>query len=217
MRHENTAWQPEAQLGVHNWWHTALFHLGLGEIDEVLALYDGPIYGDDATTFAFDMVDAAALLWRLRLLGVDAGDRWARLADNFAREPRGASAFVDTHAMLSLVGAGRQAEARALLEVQAAALDGAGDNAEFVREVGLPACQAIHAFGEGDYARATDLLRGIRSRTHRFGGSHAQRDVLDLTLIAAAGRSGDARLEAALLAERAGAIPLPEYAKALAA
>src|SRR5688500_18804252 len=36
MRHENSAWQPEAQLGVHNWWHTALFHLGLGETAEVL-------------------------------------------------------------------------------------------------------------------------------------------------------------------------------------
>src|SRR5690606_35243010 len=28
---------------VHNWWHRALFHLGLGELDEALALYDGPI------------------------------------------------------------------------------------------------------------------------------------------------------------------------------
>lgn len=216
MRHENTAWQPEAQLGVHNWWHTALFHLGLGETDEVLKLYDGPIYGE-GTTFAFDMVDAAAMLWRLKLLDIDVGDRFATLADNFAREPRGASAFVDTHAMLAFVGAGRTEQARALLEAQAAALQGPGDNAHFVREVGLPAIQAIHAFGDGAYAKAAELLRGVRSRTHRFGGSHAQRDVLDLTLIAAAGRSGDMRLQQALLAERAGSIPLPEYARALAA
>lgn len=216
MRHENAAWQPEAQLGVHNWWHTALFHLGLGETDEVLKLYDGPIYGE-GTTFAFDMVDAAAMLWRLRLLGIDVGDRFAKLADNFAREPRGQSAFVDTHAMLAFVGAGRDAEARALLEAQATALQGPGDNAYFVREVGLPAIQAIHAFGDGAYAKAAELLRGVRSRTHRFGGSHAQRDVLDLTLIAAARRGGDTLLEQALLAEREGAIPLPEYARALAA
>jgi hypothetical protein len=216
MRHENSAWQPQAQLGVHNWWHTALFHLGLGETDEVLKLYDGPIYGE-ATTFAFDMVDAAAMLWRLQLLGVDVGDRFAKLADNFAREPRGQSAFVDTHAMLAFVGAGRKDQARELLETQAAALEGPGDNAYFVREAGLPAIQAIHAFGDGAYAKAVELLRGVRSRTHRFGGSHAQRDVLDLTLIAAVRRSGDVRLEQALLAEREGAIPLPEYARALAA
>jgi hypothetical protein len=216
MLHENTAWQPEAQLGVHNWWHTALFHLGLGETDAALALYDGPIYGE-GTTFAFDMVDAAAMLWRLQLLGVDVGGRWQTLADNFAREPHGQSAFVDTHAMLAYVGAGRDAAARDLLQAQMAALQGPGDNARFVREAGLPAAQAIHAYGEGQFAKAVELLRGVRSRTHRFGGSHAQRDVLDLTLIAAARRSGDTRLEQALIAERAGAIPLPEYARALAA
>jgi hypothetical protein len=34
------------------------------------------------------------------------------------------------------------------------------------------------------------------------GGSHAQRDVIDLTLIAAAARSADDRLARALVAER---------------
>jgi len=206
MRHDNTAWQPEAQLGVHNWWHTALFHLGLGETDEVFKLFDGPIYGEP-TSFGFDMGDAAAMLWRLQLRGVDVGGRWTALADNFAKEPRGQSAFVDTHAMMAFVGAGREAEAANLLEVQAAVLTGPGDNADFVREVGLPAMQAIHAFGQRNYARATELLRDVRSRTNRFGGSHAQRDVLDLTLIAAAGRAGDVGLEQALLAERAEAMP----------
>lgn len=206
MRHENEAWQPEAMLGVHNWWHTALFHLGLGETDEVLRLFDGPIYGD-ATTFSFDMADAAAMLWRLKLLGVDVGERWGVLADNFAREPRGQSAFVDTHAMMAFVGAGREAEAEALLEVQAAALQGPGDNAYFVREVGLPAIQAIHAFGRGQHATAAELLRGVRSKHHRFGGSHAQRDVLDLTLISAARLAGDDGLHRALLAERDAAQP----------
>jgi hypothetical protein len=217
MRHENTAWQPAAQLGVHNWWHTALFHLGLGETDEVLRLYDGPVYGE-ATTFAFDMVDAAAMLWRLQLLGVDVGARWDRLADNFKSEPSGQSAFVDTHAMMAFVGAGRAADAHALLETQAAVLGGPGDNAIFVREVGLPASQAILAFGDGAYAKSVELLRSVRNRAHRFGGSHAQRDVLDLTLLAAARRSGDARLETALLAEREGAAPLARHvADALAA
>ena len=32
-------------FAVHNWWHRALYHLELGQIDEVLALYDGPIRG----------------------------------------------------------------------------------------------------------------------------------------------------------------------------
>jgi len=206
MRHENEGWQPEAMLGVHNWWHTALFHLGLGETDEVLKLFDGPIYGG-ATTFSFDMVDAAAMLWRLNLMGVHVGDRWSVLADNFAREPSGMSAFVDTHAMMAYVGAGREADAAALLEAQGAALKGPGDNAYFVQEVGLPATQALHAFGQGRYAKAAELLRGLRSKHHRFGGSHAQRDVLDLTLISAARLAGEDSLHRALLAERDAAQP----------
>lgn len=216
MRHDNTAWQPEAQLGVHNWWHTALFHLGLGEIDEVLKLYDGPIYGEP-TAFGFDMADASAMLWRLMLLGVDVGDRWSVVADKFETEPRGKNAFVDTHAMMAYVAAGRDAAADALLRVQAAAMEGPGDNAYFAREVGNAACQAIHAFGNGDYAKSVELLRGVRNRSGRFGGSHAQRDVLDLTLIAAAGRAGETALERALIAEREAAMPLASATPALAA
>jgi hypothetical protein len=216
MRHDNTAWQPEAQLGVHNWWHTALFHLGLGEIDEVLKLYDGPIYGEP-TAFGFDMADASAMLWRLMLLGVDVGDRWSVVADKFETEPRGKNAFVDTHAMMAYVAAGRDAAADALLRVQAAAMEGPGDNAYFAREVGNAACQAIHAFGHGDYAKSVELLRGVRNRSGRFGGSHAQRDVLDLTLIAAAGRASETALERALIAEREAAMPLASATPALAA
>jgi hypothetical protein len=51
------------------------------------------------------------------------------------------------------------------------------------------------------------LLRPIRSYHHRFGGSNAQRDVIDLTLIEAAIRSGDRPLARALAAERAARRP----------
>lgn len=217
MREENAAWQPEATLGVHNWWHTALFHMGLGELDEVLKLYDGPIYGEP-TAFGFNMADAAALLWRLELLGVDVGGRWAILADQFASEPAGQNAFVDTHAMMAYVGAGRMAEQATLVAAQEAAVERAGDNAEFVRDVGRYTIPAIQAFGAGDHARAIELLREVRNRAGRFGGSHAQRDILDLTLIAAARRAGESALERALLAEREAAMPLAREAiRALAA
>ncbi|MBA4792313.1 MAG: tetratricopeptide repeat protein [Phenylobacterium sp.] len=207
MRTENAAWAPESMLAVHNWWHLALFHLGLGDVDSVLALYDGPIYGTPSD-MTFDMVDAAALLWRLKLMGVEAGDRWARLAEVYAGTSRGQYAFDDAHAMMAFVGAGRADDAKAVLEAQAAAAAGPGDNALFAAEVGRPVCEALFAFGQGDYARASDLLRGVRHRLQRFGGSHAQRDVFDLTLIEAARRGGDQSLERALRAERAAANPL---------
>ena len=46
------------------------------------------------------------------------------------------------------------------------------------------------------------LLRPVRSESHRFGGSVAQRDLIVLTLIAAAQRSGQKALARALEQER---------------
>ncbi|MBZ9922762.1 tetratricopeptide repeat protein, partial [Mesorhizobium sp. BR1-1-7] len=74
MRANPDAWTKESFLQVHNWWHLALFHYDLGEADEVLALYDGPVYGT-RSTLALNMVDASAILWRLHLGGVDVGAR----------------------------------------------------------------------------------------------------------------------------------------------
>ena len=202
MRADPDAWSRDSFFAVHNWWHLTLFHLGLGEIAEALAVYDGQIRGG-GSTMSFDLVDASALLWRLKLADVDVGDRWAPLADAWAGQAHGALAFDDAHAMMAYVGAERDADAQALLATMTAAAEGPGDAAEVMREVGLPVAGAIRAFGAGDAARAVALLRDVRSRAARFGGSHAQRDLLDLTLIAAAARAGETSLERALRAERA--------------
>ncbi|TPM99422.1 tetratricopeptide repeat protein [Mesorhizobium sp. B2-1-3A] len=206
MRANPEAWTKESFLQVHNWWHLALFHYDLGETDQVLALYDGPIYGTPST-MALNMVDASALLWRLHLGGVDIGDRWAALAANWPGAGVGDYAFNDAHAMMAFVGAGLDAPARTLLEAQREAMSGSDDNAAFTRDVGYPLTLAIKAFGEGNYAEAIRLIRPIRAIAHRFGGSHAQRDVIDLTLIEAALRGGDGVLARALAAERSMARP----------
>lgn len=203
MRANSDAWARESFFAVHNWWHLALFHLGLDEVGEVLALFDGPIYGK-ASNVVLDMVDATALLWRLHLQGVETGDRWNVVAQNW--EPvanAGNYAFNDMHAMMAFVGAGRSKAADAVLEAQRVAMNADNDNAQFTREVGHAAARAIKAFGDGDYAETVRLLRPVRSYAHRFGGSHAQREVIDLTLMEAASRAGHDRLAAALEAERA--------------
>jgi hypothetical protein len=70
------------------------------------------------------------------------------------------------------------------------------------REVGLPACQAIDAFGRGQYDRVVELLRPVRIVANRFGGSHAQRDVLEWTMIEAALRGGHVGFAEAIANER---------------
>ena len=109
--------------------------------------------------------------------------------------------------MMAFVGAGLPDAQVAVLDAQRRALGVDDDNAEFTREVGGAATQAMQAFGRGDPALAVRLLRSIRSMANRFGGSHAQRDVIDLTLIEAASRGGDEALAAALAAERAALRP----------
>ncbi|WP_192179288.1 tetratricopeptide repeat protein [Mesorhizobium amorphae] len=206
MRANPEAWTKDSFLQVHNWWHLSLFHYDLGDTDEVLALYDGPIYGTPST-LALNMVDASAILWRLYLGGADVGDRWAALAANWPKAGAGNYAFNDAHAMMAFVGAGLEAPAKTLLEAQREAMRGNDDNAAFTRDVGHPLTLAIKAFGDGNYAETVRLIRPIRAIAQRFGGSHAQRDVIDLTLIEAALRSGDHALSRALTAERTLARP----------
>ncbi|MGE3283115.1 MAG: hypothetical protein AB7H90_24665 [Alphaproteobacteria bacterium] len=155
-----------------------------------------------------DMIDAAALLWRLHLRGVDVGERWQTVADGFAPTVRaGNYAFNDLHAMMAFTGAGRRDLAEQVLAAQRTAMKRKDDNAAFTREVGHAATCAIQAFGEERYDETVRLIRSIRSIAHRFGGSHAQRDVLDLTLLEAAFRSGQHDLAKALTAERVAAKP----------
>ncbi|MGA2495809.1 MAG: hypothetical protein ABSF67_23260 [Roseiarcus sp.] len=68
-------WRPAHFMAGHNGWHLGAFLIELGRFDEVVADYDrfaAPKLGDDLT---LDRVDAASLLWRLELAGVEVGDR----------------------------------------------------------------------------------------------------------------------------------------------
>jgi tetratricopeptide (TPR) repeat protein len=202
MRANPDAWSAESFLQIHNWWHLALFHYELGEVDEVLALFDGPIFGNRSEQ-VLNMVDASAVLWRLHLGGLDVGSRWDALADLWTpMASAGNCAFNDMHAMMAFAAAGRLQAAHDLLQAQEQAMAGGGDNARFTRDVGRPVALAIKAFGERDYAAAVRLLQPVRGIAQSFGGSHAQRDVIKLTLIEAALRAGDAALAAQLTAER---------------
>ncbi|PWC51687.1 peptidylprolyl isomerase [Azospirillum sp. TSA6c] len=196
-------WADNNAFSYHNWWHLALYHLEQGETERVLSLYDMHIRSNPAST-ALELVDGSALLWRLHLRGVDVGDRWRDVADCWERAAAdGFYAFNDTHAMMAFVADGRDDAAdRTLAAQEQAARRGQATGAMMARDVGLPVCRALRAFGRGEYRTAAELLYAVRTRAHRFGGSHAQRDILDLTLVEAAIRSGDLPLAQALTAER---------------
>ena len=200
----NAGWREgESLVGVHNWWHLALHHVAGGDFDAALAIHDGPIAGHSPAGIA-DLIDASSLLWRVELAGGDAGARWPALAARWAalNGAGGYYAFNDLHAAMAYARAGRDDLLHALVEAQHAALESGTDNAGFVREVGLPAILAVAAHAAGDHGRAVELLRPIRNRSQRMGGSRAQRDVIDLTLIGAARDAGRGALARVLRTER---------------
>jgi tetratricopeptide (TPR) repeat protein len=200
LRDDIDGWTKDSFFAVHNWWHLALYHLELGQFEEVLKLADGPITSPVQDQI-MNLIDASALLWRLQLRGVDVGDRWSKLVKRYeVMWTPGYYAFNDLHAAMAFLGAGRQDLIEATLAAQA---EVKGDNVMFSFSVGLPLINAFIAFYKGSYADAVALMRPVRGIAARFGGSHAQRDVIDLTLLEAAIRTGNMELAQALSAERA--------------
>jgi tetratricopeptide (TPR) repeat protein len=177
-------WIGAGAASTHLWWHVALHQLELGRVRLALEVYDRRLQGNALS----EMIDASALLWRLHLAGHDVGPRFGPLAVRWARYAEDAHcAFNDLHAMMSFAGARRWDYAQRLLQAQTrrATMPRAA-NHETIKRVGLPAGQALAAYGRGDYAEAEALLRALPPVAHLIGGSHAQRDVLQLTRTAAA-------------------------------
>jgi hypothetical protein len=207
-------WAHDNLFTVHNWWHLALFLLEAGRPDRALALYDAQVHHPGSAGVPLEMLDASALLWRLLLDGVDVGDRFAPLADAWATRTEGEPWYVfnDVHATMAFAGAGRLAEARAVVERLARSVVGEGtggrgrasSNAAMTREVGLPASRAVVAFAEDRHADVVAELLPIRGRLHRFGGSHAQRDAWQRTLVESTIRCNRLDLASALVNERLG-------------
>ena len=193
----------------HNGWHLALFLIEQGRGGEVLADYDrfaAPRLADDMT---LDRCDAAALLWRLELAGVDVGDRWGPVARAWrAHADDHVLAFNDLHAALAAARSPDPDDAKRLRRsLDAYERDGRGHNRKVTAEVGRRLIEGMLHYGAGSDAQAIEAILPARAEAFRIGGSHAQRDIVNLTLIAAAERSGQWRLARALLAERAALRP----------
>lgn len=197
-------------FAVHNWWHLGLYLVESGRVTDALALYDARVRARPSTAW-LDIVDAAALLWRLSLYGQDVTARAQALADSIS-DLVGTPVYLfnDWHAVMAFGLAGDHARTSAITAANGDLA--APTNRQAAQRVGLRLLQGFSAFAQGDAARAADLLIDTRQDANAVGGSHAQRDVIDLTLIAAAARSGQPGLARALVAERVARKPASENA-----
>lgn len=193
----------------HLWWHLSLFHLDLDQTDRVIEIYDNHLRSGGSQGDKYEELDAAALLWRLKLLNVDVGDRWQELADKWSASVEDTLyAFNDVHAMMSFVSAGRQQAAQRMLNANERYCEHASDaNVAMSREMGVPFLRALQDFHLELYDDCVERLLPVRYRTHRLGGSFAQRDMIGWTLLEAALRAGRYELALALAHERCGLKP----------
>ena len=194
-------WDRRASYNTHLSWHLALFELAQGRYNQALELYETHIRpGVQARNLA-NLQDAASLMWRLQIYsGEEPGKAWDEVRDMAlpAAETPG-PAFRDCHAALAFAGAG-DAESTQKFVDRVKAQGEKGD--DLSREMVLPIALGAAAFAAGDYDEAADLMGPTYPMLARIGGSHAQREVFEDTLLETyirAGRYGDAK---AMLDER---------------
>jgi len=108
--------------------------------------------------------------------------------------------FNDWHAVMTFGLAGDHPRSARVISANSHLVRPA--NRQAAERAGLRLLEGFAAFAAGKPGVTVDLLADIRPEAHAVGGSHAQRDVIDLTLIAAAARSGQAALARALVSER---------------
>ncbi|MCO6418116.1 tetratricopeptide repeat protein [Siccirubricoccus sp. KC 17139] len=210
-------WDGGNNLMHHLWWHRAMYHMERWEHAQVLALYDtgfrnlGSRVTEAQPDLYIDVQNAASMLFRLGLHGVDVGNRWEELAAKAeSRIGDCLSAFTLPHWMMALAATGRwEAAQRMLAAMRDYAGANAGTNAPLVHDYALPICDAVLKHGQGDFAGAVAVMRPALSGMYRLGGSHAQQDVLEQLFLHSAMKAGlqeDVRM---LLERVAGRHPVP--------
>jgi hypothetical protein len=188
-------------LHCHLSWHVALTALEAGDLDGALGIYQQHIRPSGGRYPPMNVfTDCASLLWRLSLAGKTGLEpHWQEVAvygDRFF--PRAGAHFADVHH--ALVAAATSAE---VLEIRLAEMDtlaAAGRLAPGSSAIDL--CRGIRAFADGDHENAIRTLEPLMPAIARIGGSHAQRELWEDTLIVACLRGGHGDKAARLLSNR---------------
>uniref|UniRef100_A0A8C1GI91 Tetratricopeptide repeat protein 38 n=1 Tax=Cyprinus carpio TaxID=7962 RepID=A0A8C1GI91_CYPCA len=175
-------WMVCDMLACHNYWHWALYHI---EKVSRRSVKSGAM---------LDVVDSCSLLYRLELEGVSVKDRYRELLQ--VTQPHTEDhtlLFNDLHFLMVSLGSKETGTTQRLLEsLQELAKDPAENHQlQIAERVGLPMCQALLEYDQGNYSQAVELLKPIKDRVVEIGGSDAQRDVFSQLLIHAAMKSGD--------------------------
>jgi len=169
----------QAPFHCHLAWHLALFELQCGRPERSLAIYERDIAPSSNPRLA--MIDGSALLWRFGLYDFQKGPLpWRRLADLAVRVTRPGFIFGDVHGALVYASVGDAAAMSALIS-GLETLHAKGH--PIAGAVALPLVRGVAAYAAGDYAGALALMEPVDGEIHRVGGSHAQWELFEETMV----------------------------------
>ena len=215
------SWLPgydrRALLHCHISWHVALTALSLGKPERAWEAYRAGVHPGGSWGPPINVVsDAAAFLWRTELAG---GERrpalWHELRDYALKcFPKAGLAFADVHVGLACIADGDSAALERLAgELRERIAAGKAPTGEVVPKI----IEGFGAYAKGDWNGAIRSFERALPETVRIGGSRAQRDLVELTLIAAylkAGRPADARAVVARRTDRRATVGVAGFAAA---
>ena len=168
-----------APFHCHLAWHLALFELQCGRPERSLAIYERDIASSSNPRLS--MIDGSALLWRFGLYDYQKGPLpWRLLTDLAARVTRPGFIFGDVHAALVYASAGDD-DAMSALVSGLETLHAKGH--PIAGTVALPLVRGVAAYAAGDYAGALALMEPVDGEMHRVGGSHAQWELFEETMV----------------------------------
>jgi tetratricopeptide (TPR) repeat protein len=169
----------------HLSWHLALFELGAGNWTAAQQRYRDAIAPDRHPGGPQQKVwDGVAFLWRSELAGHPRdGAAWRTLYDYAASAlPRPGAGLADLHVILAHAVM-RDADALddRTRQIEELAREGRYPSGSYVPEL----ARGFVAFERGDYPAAIAALAPLARQSERIGGSRAQHDLIEFTLLKA--------------------------------
>lgn len=200
------SWMPgfdrRGLLHCHLSWHVALTALSLGKLDRAWDTYRASIHPGGAWGPPLNVVtDSAAFLWRAELAGpARQPELWREVRAYALRSfPKAGVPFADIHTALACAADGDQAQLERLVgEMRDRIATGRYPAGKVVPMI----AEAFAAYASGNWNLAIKHLEGALPETVRIGGSRAQRDLVEHTLVAAYIRAGRPEPARALITRR---------------
>ena len=206
-----TTYPRNGLLYSHLNWHLALGELEVGDAAAALRLFKEAFSPDvHSGPPRAKVTDAVSFLWRWELAGHSRDAEAWRIMHDFANcaLPSAGVAFSDMHIALAQAVAGNDAA----LAIRARQMDELARAGRYPSGAFVPAVsRAFIAFERRDFSAAIDTLEPIADELERIGGSRAQLDLVEFTLLKAylnADRLDDARRRLSVRRRGAPGIPV---------